>query len=64
MTDKGMSVGSLFQSLVTRLAYESGKDQGVSGNKTPRERRGIEMKSMGPKWVKPLLKTKELESAL
>ena len=55
---------SSFLSLVTWWASDSGKDQGVSGNRTPRERMGIEMKSKGPKWVKPLLKTKELESAL
>ena len=61
MTDKGMSVGlPAFLSLVTWWASDSGKDQGVSGNRTPRERMGIEMKSKGPKWVKPLLKTKEL----
>ena len=45
-------------------SLEMENDQAVSGKDPRRERRGIEMRSTGPKEVKPLLQTKELVSTL
>ena len=54
---------SFVQSLVTQWASEKENDQGVSEKGPWRERRGIEIKSLGPKKEKPFLDTKELVSA-
>ena len=49
MTDKGMSVGSFVQSLVTQWASKRGNDLGMARKRSQKERTGIEMKSKGPK---------------
>ena len=49
MPHKGMSVDPFVQSLVTQRAFNRENDPGISGKRLQRERRGIEMKSEGPK---------------
>mgnify|MGYP001804196134 CR=1 FL=1 len=46
---------SFVQSSVTQGASQKKNEQAVSGKSPWRERIGIEMKSAGPKEVKPLL---------
>ena len=63
MNDKGMSVGLLCSVIGHTVNFQRENNQGVSEKSPWRERRGIEMKSIGPKEVEPFLNTKELVSA-
>ena len=63
MTDKGMSVGLLCSVIGHTVGFQKENYQGVSDKSPWRERRGIEMKSIGPKEVKPFLHTIELVRA-
>ena len=49
MSDKGMSEGSVVQSLVTQWASNRGNHLGRARKRPQKERTGIGMKSKGPK---------------